>query len=224
MEDIVEFNKLMGRVPLDKQHKLVVLGNHDERKVGESEIRAILTECTLLLDEEVTVDGLRIYGTRWTDPDYSKIPTGLDILVTHGTPYGLFDYPFFGQRMGDPVLLENLARAQPHIHLFGHNHDEEGYCAVRYEGSDHWTLEANVNIIFGNCHSRDRVNPFKVYYCKKKQESEEESEKEEEDKKKRKKKSEKKDDFYPPYKPYLTNRYDMKTELLSSKYYEIKYK
>lgn len=210
VSDFEEFNKLMGRVPLDKAHKLVVLGNHDERKIGESAIKSILTECTLLLDEEVTVDGLRIYGTRWTNPDYTKIPAGLDVLVTHGAPYGLFDFPFFGQRMGDQELLRNIAKAPPHLHLFGHNHDEEGYCAVRYKGSDHWTLEANVNIIFGNCHSRSRVNPFKVYYCRRNREGEGE------------KKTEKKEgEFYPPYSPYLTNRYDMETGILKSKYYEV---
>ena len=212
VSDIVEFNNYMARVPLDKQHKIVVLGNHDERKIPEREIKPLLTECTLLLDEEVTVDGLRIYGTRWTDPDYSKIPAGLDILVTHGAPYGIFDYPFFGKHMGDPELLRHIARAPPHLHLFGHNHDEEGYCAVRYKGAGHWTLEANVNIINGDCYSTDRANPFKVYYCRRRLEGEDGGDKKKEE------------EPYPPYKPYHINKYGADPEILHSQYYEVGFK
>ncbi len=54
---------------------------------------------------------------------WSKIPEGIDILVTHSPPAMILDEDYKEQRLGCPHLLkEVLSRVKPSIHLFGHNH------------------------------------------------------------------------------------------------------
>ena len=54
---------------------------------------------------------------------YATIPNGIDILVTHGPPYGILDRePGSNHRQGCPVLLEAVKRVRPRLHVFGHVH------------------------------------------------------------------------------------------------------
>lgn len=113
------FNHWLGTLP--HKHKVVIAGNHE--LMGESDpslFRSLITNATYLQDEEVTIDGIRIWGAPWT-PIYGNwafmlnrveiakkwalIPDGIDILVTHGPPRGFLDQvtgftPLLG---GDPV-------------------------------------------------------------------------------------------------------------------------
>lgn len=99
----------------------------------------------LLIDREVTLHGLRVYGSPWCprfggwafmlDEDalekkFSRIPEGLDILITHGPAYGVCDkilLPEWDSRgadphLGSPELLERILVAKPRWHLCGHIH------------------------------------------------------------------------------------------------------
>ena len=62
------------------------------------------------------------------EDEWSKIPEGIDILITHGPPKGKCDMAW-GRHGGDAVLLEHVRRVKPQFHLFGHVH--ESYGAVR---------------------------------------------------------------------------------------------
>lgn len=56
----------------------------------------------------------------------------IDVLVTHGPPYGIRDHVRrgeFGERVehsGSPALLEALERVKPRICAFGHIHEGHG--------------------------------------------------------------------------------------------------
>jgi predicted phosphohydrolase len=129
-------------------HKVFILGNHDG--YTESEVRTYITRffpsLHFLLNSEITLDGLRIWGSPYT-PSFSnwswmldrgapikrvwdQIPNGIDILMTHGPPYGHGDlvpahYQNFPQAAGCLELLKRVIEVKPKIHFFGHIH--EGY-------------------------------------------------------------------------------------------------
>jgi len=99
-----------------------------------------------LRDSEVTIDGVRIYGTPWSARfgswpfmkeeenlaiTYEKIPEGLDILLSHGSAFGYGDdishYNIlmggnFVENVGSKSLLNNICRAMPRHVCTGHIH------------------------------------------------------------------------------------------------------
>jgi predicted phosphodiesterase len=124
-------------------HKVVIAGNHDrclELDMGLGD--TIFTGATYLLDREVTVAGLRFYGSPW-QPEFlswafnlprgeplravwAKIPAGIDVLVTHGPPFGVLDRTYAGLDVGCEELRMAVDRAQPRLHVFGHIHEGAG--------------------------------------------------------------------------------------------------
>jgi len=140
LEEVIDFNDFLGTLP--HPHKIVIAGNHDfcfekDRKACEE----ILTNCIYLEDQEVTIDGIRFYGSPWQPWFYDwafnlergseirakwdLIPDGIDVLITHGPPYGIGDLTFRKDHAGCQDLLEVVERIKPGLHIFGHIH--EGY-------------------------------------------------------------------------------------------------
>ena len=90
-------------------------------------------------------DNIRIYGSPWQPEFYSwafnlprqgdemkakwdAIPTNIDILVTHGPPYGYLDTPGGRSiRVGCEMLRYRVDEIKPKIHVFGHIHGSAGY-------------------------------------------------------------------------------------------------
>lgn len=123
-------------------HIVFTPGNHDF--VFQQDHTVVYPQyVTCLIDTEATICGLRIYGTPWTTvfcnwafmlsdarlrAKYSKIPHGLDILITHGPAYGVCDTvlsPAWEQEaepLGPKELLRAVVKAKPRWHFFGHIH------------------------------------------------------------------------------------------------------
>ncbi|KAM0252649.1 hypothetical protein ACHAP5_000940 [Fusarium lateritium] len=91
---------------------------------------------------------LKVYASPWT-PAYGgwafqyedghdfDIPTGIDVAITHGPPYGICDFAgMSGTHAGCPDLLAAVARAKPKIHCFGHIHEAWGMHHVTWDGDD----------------------------------------------------------------------------------------
>lgn len=55
-------------------------------------------------------------------PDFLSTGAPIDILMTHGPPFGRLDGDGFGNHAGCPHLLRAVMRARPLIHCFGHIH------------------------------------------------------------------------------------------------------
>lgn len=143
------------RQPAD--HRVIVAGNHDWCvQQRNEEARKLFKEAGIIYleDEEVTVEGLRIYGSPYTleygayafqlprargfaaERKWAQIPEGIDILLTHSPPWGRFDVPFgSNNRVGCADLMVALQRIKPRVHIFGHVHspgDVVGADGIRY--------------------------------------------------------------------------------------------
>jgi Icc-related predicted phosphoesterase len=108
--------------------------------------RAKITNAVLLINEGVTLCGLKIWGSPVTCDDaayghtkseeraslYSTIPSDTDILITHGPPYGILDHEKGSDRkQGCPELRKAVIRVKPRLHVFGHVH--AGYRPHHYQ-------------------------------------------------------------------------------------------
>ena len=95
-----------------------------------------------LNDSGVVIDGLKIWGSP-IQPDFFNwafnrkrgeeikkhwdlIPNDTNILITHGSPYGISDLCAHGERVGcEELLLKVNELRDLSVHAFGHIH--EGY-------------------------------------------------------------------------------------------------
>lgn len=135
-------------------------GNHDF--IGEHSFLVPELDWILLIDDEVTIHGLRIWSTPWTpnlrrwafqlddhanDIRVSQIPEGLDILMTHGPPFGVLDFvaPQFGSvHVGDERLRYEMDRIRVPTMVCGHIHEERGVEKVMLKDTDDFTVVINV--------------------------------------------------------------------------------
>lgn len=156
---VAEAAKWLGS--LSHRHKIAIAGNHDflfERQPSRAAALLRSAGVTYLRDSGISIDGLSIYGSPW-QPEFMhwafnvprgqlakywrQIPKGLDILITHGPPYGILDQrvppgirrhaswedeePFAGSdHVGDEELLAAVKQAKPRVHVFGHIHSGYG--------------------------------------------------------------------------------------------------
>ncbi len=134
---------------------VAIWGNHDY--VGEHPSLVPDLPWTLLEDSETVLElpggRIRIYGTPWVPglPYWAfhgterallqradAIPRGLDILMTHGPPYGAGDFiptseeqrvkygNHRGEHVGDRALAMILPTKDPRVVICGHIHESRG--------------------------------------------------------------------------------------------------
>jgi Icc-related predicted phosphoesterase len=126
---VFSFNAFLG--DLKTKHKpLVIYGNHEFGFEADPSRRKLLSNATVLVNESVTIDGLKFWGSPVTtlysgafgmsNPKdrkalYETIDEDTDVIVTHGPPDT-------GEHAGDEELLERVMEVQPLLHIFGHVH------------------------------------------------------------------------------------------------------
>jgi Icc-related predicted phosphoesterase len=140
--ELKKINEWLGTVPC--KYKIVIAGNRDGiiEKLGPEKTKNIFTNAIYLEDEQVEIEGIKIYGSPWSArfgewsfmasrgkeiaSKWKNIPTGMDIIITHGPPYGILDVALnTGYNAGCEDLLEAIKEKKPKYHIFGHIH--EGY-------------------------------------------------------------------------------------------------
>lgn len=125
--------------------KIVVAGNHDwcfQRQPLEA--RKMLADAGIcyLEDSGETIEGLQVWGSPW-QPEYNQwafnlprgqlgekwrqIPSGIDLLITHGPPADCGDRSGNSARAGCAELRDERRRIRPRLHLCGHIHQDGGY-------------------------------------------------------------------------------------------------
>lgn len=129
---------------LPHKYKLIIPGNHD----FNIELLKLDNNSMLLVDQEVTIEGLKFYGCPWTRGDscwaystrdkkvlrekYGKIPLDTNILISHMPPYGILDICVnTNQSEGSSALLSKINRL-PNLryHIFGHFHEASGEATI----------------------------------------------------------------------------------------------
>lgn len=132
---------------LEVSQKFFIPGNHSTAIEQGLVCAQEYPDIEFLIHQSAEWRGLKIFGSPYTprffDWAYMRaredlkelweaIPTGIDILITHGPPQGIGDVTvdFNG---GAPVhvgsrslMREVVGRIKPRIHAFGHIHDEPG--------------------------------------------------------------------------------------------------
>ena len=158
MSEVRDLAKWMGR--LSHKHKVAIAGNHDkavEERTAEAREIFKAAGVTLLINEGVTIEGVKFWGSPFTPtffdwsfmldrgPDIKKIwdqiPDDVDVLLTHGPPYGHGDLcpPYHTQQRKVAGCMDLLIKIReihqrsnqkhPKLHIFGHIHD--GYGATQ---------------------------------------------------------------------------------------------
>lgn len=142
-EEVVAFFRWFKALPA--KHKIFVAGNHDWlfQKDPEAAEKLVPDNVHYLEDSMIEIGGLRIWGSPW-QPEFQnwafnlprgkillekwkQIPTGIDILVTHGPPSGILDFSKFGnEHVGCQDLRREMERIKPKVHVFGHIHGSYG--------------------------------------------------------------------------------------------------
>ncbi len=102
-----------------------------------------IPRCEYLCDSGTSVRGISVWGSPW-QPEFCNwafnlprgepcrekwalIPSGTDVVMTHGPPLGHGDLCSSGLRAGCLDLLSELqARVRPKYHVFGHIHEGHG--------------------------------------------------------------------------------------------------
>jgi Icc-related predicted phosphoesterase len=142
VETLADFDDWLGGLPF--KHRIVVAGNHDLLfAVQPSKARRLLTNATYLENSGVTVEGLSFWGCPVTPvlgsmafavergaPSrryWDKVPTGTDVLITHGPPFHVLDLEhILASHIGCEELTRAVLRARPRLHVFGHVHGSYG--------------------------------------------------------------------------------------------------
>ncbi len=115
-EEILSFNRWLAKQPIE--HRLVSGGNHDRLfQLSRLLARELLSDATYIENTGVTIGGISFWGSPYTQEFlnwafmyrrgaeakwcWAQIPTGLDVLITHGRPYGIPDQTAPGaERLG----------------------------------------------------------------------------------------------------------------------------
>lgn len=146
--DLISFNMFLGKQP--HKNKIVIAGNHDFCLEDNISAFAFLTNAIYLKDEEIVIDGIKFYGSPYT-PNFghwafmldkkklkrkwNNIPNDVDVLITHGPPYGKLDITMSGSLAGCKELDKRVKNLKPKYHVFGHIH--EGYGEMKDKNTNY---------------------------------------------------------------------------------------
>jgi Icc-related predicted phosphoesterase len=135
-EDLRIGLKWLNELPI--KDKVYVPGNHDTAlEAGLIDLMEY-ENIYFLLHESIVIDGIHIFGSPYTPHfnnwaynvapknlkrTWENIPTGVDILITHGPPKGILDRCQDGYKAGCEELKLKVQEIKPKIHIFGHIHE-----------------------------------------------------------------------------------------------------
>jgi len=139
---------------LPHERKIFIAGNHDlvfeQGSYHDVEMltKTLLNDSThYLFDSGINLFGINFWGSpvqprffNWAfnrsrgeeiKKHWDKIPNNVDVLITHGPPYGILDEaPRSGfdafEHAGCKDLLDKVLQVKPKLHVFGHIHNSGG--------------------------------------------------------------------------------------------------
>ena len=153
--------------PHGPRYAIIVPGNHDQcfETFPQPSRELFGKNVHVLVDEAVTLDGVRFYGSPWT-PRFmrwhfmatesklasllSSMPEALDVLVTHGPPRGILDPGWQEPHVGSVALADAVATRRITHHVFGHLHDAGGQTVQRGATTFHNVAACNEQYVLVN--------------------------------------------------------------------------
>ena len=146
-EELRDFNLWLGQQPC--KYKIVIGGNHDrcldEAQDRISDIQDCLSNAIYLQNTGCEIEGKKFWGSPITPTfndwffmkdrhvigqTWALIPNDIDVLITHGPPYGILDKVFYPSgrfmNVGDEALRDRVLQLKPRYHIFGHLHENYG--------------------------------------------------------------------------------------------------
>ena len=152
VEDFLEWFAAWGH-----PQKVFLAGNMDYALAHKKPqvLKDIPTDMPYLENESLEMDGLKVWGSPYVPnfvgvfnlprgkalrEEWAQIPDDVDILITHGPPYGILDKTSRGMEVGCEELRKRVDALSPRLHVFGHVH--ESYGRVESRG----TLFLNVSL------------------------------------------------------------------------------
>ena len=153
--------------PQGPRHAIIVPGNHDQCfELFPTPVRELFGKNVhVLLYQALVLDGVRFYGSPWTPPFmrwhfmadesrlavlYSGMPDTLDMLVTHGPPWGILDPGGQELHVGSTALADAVRTRQIAHHVFGHLHDAGGQTVQRGATTFHNVAACNEEYVLVN--------------------------------------------------------------------------
>lgn len=169
LNDLFKFNKWLGSLP--HEHILMIAGNHDVCLERDPYAFTFITNARYLKNEEITINGIKFYGSPYTPmfnnwsfmlshdelkKNWDKIPSDVDVLITHGPPYGINDKTIRNEHAGCMELCDKIKEIKPKYHAFGHIH--EGYGIFK----DKNTTYVNASIVDFHYQSTNKPIVFEI--------------------------------------------------------------
>lgn len=148
IEELSEFFSWFGSFP--HRTKVFVAGNHDVLFEKEPKrAKELVADSVIYLQDTFTqIAGLKFYGSPWQPvffewafclrrgsqlaEKWRLIPEDVDVLITHGPPYGLLDEVFRNGNVAHEGCeelrkrVEMLSQKKLKLHIFGHIHSGYG--------------------------------------------------------------------------------------------------
>jgi len=141
--EIADFLAWFQKQPF--RYKIFIAGNHDFflEKASRKEIDQLIPEGVIYLNDSSTViDGINVWGSPVTPKFFNwafncnrgeairkhwdLIPADINLLITHGPPFGILDQAATEQHVGCKDLLNKVKEIKPKVHVFGHIHESYG--------------------------------------------------------------------------------------------------
>ena len=141
VDEIFLFNEWFANLP--HKHKIFVAGNHDWLFETNNRFARNLLDQSIhyLQDSVVVIENLKFYGSPWQPrffdwafnlnrgselaEKWKLIPKEVDVLITHGPPFGILDEVprVYGiENTGCEELRSKVEEIKPKLHVFGHIH------------------------------------------------------------------------------------------------------
>ena len=131
---------------LDYKYKIFIAGNHDfyfEKISKTIQEKKLIPEGIIYLnDSGIEIEKIKIWGSpvqpwfydwafnrargKQIREHWDLIPNDIDLLITHGPPYGILDTTITKQSAGCRDLLHTVFTNKPKVHVFGHIHESFG--------------------------------------------------------------------------------------------------
>jgi len=143
-DDGTKFLEWLNSLPYT--HKICIFGNHDSNWEDVMQQVIKYDNLTFLNHDSITVNGIKIFGSPYSLPFrewwfmkteqelrelYRQIPDDVNILITHGSAFGILDEAVDGRSTGSISLAKRITELKKlKYHISGHIHENFGKLKV----------------------------------------------------------------------------------------------